>query len=379
MQKKVIALAIAGLVSGVAFAQSNVTIYGVADVGMEFGKYSDKGTQTRVQSGQSAGSRIGFKGEEALGNGLKAMFVMEAGVSLDTGNTSHGGSGTDAGVSASPLFGRQAFAGISSDKLGTVTFGRQYTTAYNTLVKADAFGYGLGAQLGNTVAKTTAAGARWDNAVFYKSPSFAGFSATAGYTSGAATGAEVATTGNAAVLTQNGRGMTVAGAYENGPIYAGLAYVEVTTLGTATAAPLNNMGTSKAFQLGASYDFKVVKLFGSYAQGKNTIDQSTSDAAKNNGWSLGAKAPFGNHAVMAQYSKLNDKTAANNDYTVYGVGYEYSMSKRTALYAAYARGDNKNAAGYGLDGAGPGTSAIASTAQAGYNPWNVMTGVRHSF
>jgi GBP family porin len=379
MQKKIIALAVAGLVSGVAFAQSNVTIYGVADVGIEAGKYSDKGMQTRVQSGQSAGSRIGFKGEEALGNGLKAMFVMEAGVSMDTGNTSHGGSGTD-GATASPLFGRQAFAGLSSDKLGTVTFGRQYTTAYNTLVKADAFGYGLNAQLGNTVAKTTAAGSRWDNAVFYKSPSFAGFSATAGYTSGAATGAEVATANSsAAVLTQNGRGVTVAGAYENGPIYAGLAYVEVDTLGTATAAPAGNMGKSKAAQFGASYDFKVVKLFGSYAQGKNTIDQSTADAAKNNGWSLGVKAPFGNHAVMAQYSKLNDKTAANADYSVWGAGYEYSLSKRTALYAAYAKGDNKNGASYGLDGAASGTSAIGSTAQAGYNPWNVMTGVRHSF
>jgi len=387
MQKKIIALAVAGLVSGVAFAQSNVTIYGIADVGMEFGKYSDKGMQTRVQSGQQSGSRLGFKGEEALGNGLKAMFVMEAGISLDTGNTSHGGSGTDTSATtsvASPLFGRQAYAGISSAKLGTVTLGRQYTTAFNTLVKADAFSYGLGAQLANTVARTAGAGSRWDNAVFYKSPSFAGFSATAGYSSGAtggpALGAEVVTTGtSAAVLTQNGRGMTVAAAYENGPIYAGLAYVEVTTLGTATAAPAGNMGTTKAVQLGASYDFKVVKLFGSYAQGKTTIDQSTANAADNNGWSLGAKAPFGNHAVMAQYSQLNDKLAANNDFTVYGVGYEYNLSKRTNLYAAYARGDNKNSAAFGMDGAAAGTSAIGSNVQAGYNPWNVMTGVRHTF
>ncbi|MEI7432128.1 MAG: porin, partial [Betaproteobacteria bacterium] len=84
MQKKIIALAVAGLVSGVAFAQSNVTVYGIADVGVEVAN-AGNGTQFRVQSGQSAGSRIGFKGEEALGNGLKAEFVLEAGVNLDTG------------------------------------------------------------------------------------------------------------------------------------------------------------------------------------------------------------------------------------------------------------------------------------------------------
>lgn len=375
MQKKVIALAVAGLVSGVAFAQSNVTIYGIADVGMEVGKYSDKGIQTRVQSGQSAGSRLGFKGEEALGNGLKAMFVLESGISMDTGNTSHGGQGT-AGT-AGPLFGRQSFAGISSDKFGAVTFGRQYTTAFNTLVKADAFGYGLGAQLGNTVAKVPGAGSRWDNAVFYKSPSFAGFSATAGYSSGFDTTINGAETLNYKTLSspekQNTRGVTAAAAYENGPAYVGLAYVETQGANTATTDLM-----TKGYQLGGSFDFKVVKAFASYASGKST-SAGNADTAKANGWSVGAKAPFGNHSVMAQYSKLNDKLATDADYSVWGVGYEYAMSKRTALYAAYAKGDNKNAAAYSLDGAAAGASAIGTNSQAAFNPWNVMTGVRHTF
>ena len=85
MQKKVIALAIAGLVSGAAFAQSNVTIYGVADVGMQ-NYNTGYGSKTTVVSGQNAGSRLGFKGEEALGNGLKAIFVLEAGLQIDTGS-----------------------------------------------------------------------------------------------------------------------------------------------------------------------------------------------------------------------------------------------------------------------------------------------------
>ena len=82
MQKKIIALAVAGLVSGVAFAQSNVTIYGVADANYYYAS-GDNLSRTGVDSGGLNGSRIGFKGEEALGNGLKAIFTMEYGTTID--------------------------------------------------------------------------------------------------------------------------------------------------------------------------------------------------------------------------------------------------------------------------------------------------------
>lgn len=374
MQKKVIALAVAGLVSGAAFAQSNVTIYGVADVGMEVGKYSDTaGVSTRAQSGQQAGSRLGFKGEEALGNGLKALFTLEMGISMDTGNQSHAGAGaagtTTSGVSTA--FGRQAFAGLSSDKFGTVTIGRQYTAFYNTLVKADAFGYGLGGQLGNTLAKLAGAGARTDNTIIYATPNFSGFSGAVAYSSGANAGAEVQNqNGLTAANTKAGRFVSASGAYENGPIYAGLAYSETT--GTTNAS------VSKTWVAAGSYDFKVVKLLASYANGKTDVDGGA-QTAKGDGWSLGAKVPLGTaHIISAQYSSLNDKMAADQDFRTWGVGYEYYLSKRTNLYAAYAKGYNKNGAAYALDGAGPGQSAVTGV-QPGFNPWNVMTGVRHTF
>lgn len=390
MQKKVIALAVAGLVSGAAFAQSNVTIYGVADVGVEVGKYGDNaGVVTRAQSGQQAGSRLGFKGEEALGNGLKALFTLEMGISMDTGNHSHAGAGVSATTSSA--FSRQAFAGLSSDKFGTVTIGRQYTAFFNTLVKADAFGYGLGAQLGNTLAKLPGATSRTDNTIIYATPNFSGFSGALAYGSGGAAGAE---TPNQAALTNQvnkvGRYVSAQAAYENGPVYAGLAYSELT--GGTPANLATNGYTNKTWVAAGSYDFKVVKVLASYAAGK--LDQDNGGTIyKGDGWSLGAKVPLGTaHVISAQYSKLNDKMSTDQDFKVWGVGYEYYLSKRTNLYAAYAKGSNNNGATYALDGAAVGNSAVvgssttyntmggvAGGSQAGYNPWNVMTGVRHTF
>ena len=130
MQKKIIALAVAGLVSGVAFAQTNVTIYGVADVGYTYsqsdrgnglsGDYKFSGLRDGTDNGQN-GSRIGFKGEEALGNGLKAIFVTELRISQTEG--------TQSGVA------RRTFVGLSSSKFGTFTAGRQYSAAGDVVGK----------------------------------------------------------------------------------------------------------------------------------------------------------------------------------------------------------------------------------------------------
>ena len=87
MQKKLIALAVAGLVSAPVFAQSNIQIYGVADAYFKGGKFMGEDTMG-VDSGGLAGSRIGFRGEEDLGSGLKAVFVLEQGINIDTGKFS---------------------------------------------------------------------------------------------------------------------------------------------------------------------------------------------------------------------------------------------------------------------------------------------------
>ena len=130
MQKKLIALAVASLASGAAFAQTNVTMYGVADVGYMYstgdagrvGNVPIPGTNTfsGINSGLLAGSRLGFRGEEALGNGLKAVFTLEYSLNLDNNS----GVGNTGGLNA-----RQQYVGLSHSGWGTVALGRQYHRA----------------------------------------------------------------------------------------------------------------------------------------------------------------------------------------------------------------------------------------------------------
>jgi predicted porin len=115
MQKKIIALAVAGLVSGAAFAQSNVTIYGIMDVGV-YGFSGNDESSTGIQSSGLSTSRLGFKGEEALGNGLKAVFNLETGIDPDNkGNWSSD---------------RQANVGLSGN-FGTILLGIQPSLSDN--------------------------------------------------------------------------------------------------------------------------------------------------------------------------------------------------------------------------------------------------------
>jgi predicted porin len=124
MQKKLIALAVASLASGAAFAQTNVTMYGIADAGYVYSQGDAAGSGTNkfsgIQSGLLSGSRLGFKGEEALGNGLKAIFTLEYSLNIDNNTGVGSGSG---GLNA-----RQQFVGLAGG-FGTVALGRQYAPA----------------------------------------------------------------------------------------------------------------------------------------------------------------------------------------------------------------------------------------------------------
>ena len=123
MQKKMIALAVAGLVSGAAFAQTNVTVYGVVDVGYMYSK-SDNLKFSGLESGGMSGSRIGFRGTEALGNGLNAVFQAEFGFATDSFN----------GVSPFTNL-RNSWVGLQHASYGTFTAGRQNSVAYDWVSK----------------------------------------------------------------------------------------------------------------------------------------------------------------------------------------------------------------------------------------------------
>ena len=327
MQKKIIALAVAGLASTAAFAQSNVQVYGVVDVGFQRSSSSDTSTlksRSGLDSGLQNGSRIGFRGTEDLGNGLKASFVLEYGLAADTGVF-----GTTA---------RQSFLALSNN-FGTIAAGRQYTPQYGLLSKVDPFGtgtvgdvvYGRGVYFtGASAVKDTI---RLDNLVAYVSPNFGGFNVIAGYTADGIGDEEVtlktAKSGNAKIWAINPN-------YSNGPLFVGLNYHQVKI---DSAADYKD----KVWDLGATYDFGVVKLAAVYGQMKaEAADEKTKQ------WLVGATVPVSAAgAALVSYARnKTDVTGAGSDEKAskWAVGYTHALSKRTNLYAVYAKIKTNDAA-----------------------------------
>ena len=371
MQKKIIALAVAGLMSGAAFAQSNVQIYGVADAFFGQDKASTAAgattpvKRTVVDDGVLAGSRIGFRGTEDLGGGLKALFTLEFGVNSEEA----------AGLQTNA---RQQMVGLTGG-WGTFVAGRLYSPGYNI---ANKFNTGVGGQrlsalaaLQDEVGATINMGAsgRLNNGMAYVSPSMSGLVATAAYTT----------------LGENSRGASdrVWGLgldYDNGPIAVSAAHHNIVTntaattgaalnatvtlvaaaCGTGTTligavsngpgATLNACGSNatagaNAFDrktkeniIAGSYDFGVAKAVLTY---QNQKTNTTVETAKNNIWNMGAIVPVGGAgSFRINYARLNDKMVANNDAKSWATGYIHSLSKRTSVYGGYSQTKSKNAA-----------------------------------
>ncbi|GBG02521.1 porin [Azospira sp. I13] len=372
MQKKLIALAVAGLASTAAFAQSNVTIYGVADATFDVVKTSsaagnaDLGSMTRVSTNSSY---IGFKGLEDLGNGLKAVFQFESSVAFDTG----------AGLNTA----RDSYAGIAGG-FGTVAAGRLTgpTRALGASLDVFAGSTGIGAnsgiigKLGNMVPVISAPAARgatiensvfdtrFSNTIAYISPNLSGFTLTGAYVSG-----ENKTLDNA-VVKANLKGYDVGAVYNNGPIMAGLTYNHVA---------LGDLNDTKAkdLRLGGSYNFGVASLRVMYDRVK--ADDNVGTDIKQNVWGIGGTYNVTtNGKLVAQYYKAGDvkvagATANETGAKLFAVGYEHSLSKRTLLKATYSRLANNDFANYGF-----GVSPIGGTA-AGATNSGVQVGLRHSF
>lgn len=132
MKKSLIALATIGALSGVAHADSNVTVYGVVDAAVRTANNQNASGDSlnSVGNGLLQGNRLGFKGQEDLGGGLKAVFQLESGFNIGDGTAAQNGA----------TFSRNATVGLSDAKLGTLTIGRQNNLAYDTLIATDVYG-----------------------------------------------------------------------------------------------------------------------------------------------------------------------------------------------------------------------------------------------
>src|SRR5690554_5939499 len=172
MKKSLLVAALITGFAGVAQAETAVTLYGIVDGGIAYERVKGtvngadyKGTRTGMLSGGQSGNRWGLKGTEDLGNGLQAVFVLENGFNIGTGQASQG----------SRMFGRQATVGLQSDAWGRLDFGRQTNIASKYFAGvATPFGTDFGtAGVGTTF--SAADSVRYDNMIMYQTPNYAGF------------------------------------------------------------------------------------------------------------------------------------------------------------------------------------------------------------
>lgn len=370
MQKKIIALAIAGLASTAAFAQSNVTIYGSMDYGYSY-RYDSLingvDSQSALDGGITQGNRLGFKGVEDLGNGVKAVFVAEMGFQGDTGATGQGGLG----------FGRQAYVGLTGG-FGTVVGGRLYTPWHSFVSAIDPFASGTVGQYKN-VSGSDVLGlfdpARVDNAVAYISPSFGGFTLTAAYSNNAI-GQE-----NADFNSRNNSVYALLGQYAAGPVVVGLNYHYIAPSAVATGAiPTQIVDSVQDATLGGTYDFGVAKLHAMYSWNNIDLDGNGDTTVQN--YLLGVSVPVGKVTIKGSYvysdADFNDGVAQQ-----FAIGANYALSKRTDLYTAFSYIDNDNNRGAVVGDASNGNQSVnnvfGGTAAGTSFQQGFQVGVRHTF
>jgi predicted porin len=422
MQKKLIALAIAGLASTGALAQTNVTIWGVADVGY-FNIQSDQAVSAANPTGKDnkfsgignaglSGNRLGFRASEDLGGGLTAGVWWEFG-SVSTDGGAQAGAASVSGLAST----RQAYVHLTSKDYGAFQAGRIYTAGTNAAGKFDPEGaaaFGPVSRITTGLALSIDGGgnnnARVNNSIAWLSPNWKGFTAQVQYAFGengeqtkaaaavaaanvppAAPVAAVAAVpgGNSDDARMWGLGVD----YTNGPWAVGFAYNDWSDYGGTTSGTASRDMTE--WFIGGSYDFGMLKLTGSYqdfdmdnmttaaAQGATTGAATRGASSQGDIWSLGVVVPVMKAGtVTVSYASLDrsTRTAAGAarmgaDADGWGISYKHAMSKRTTAYVGYTQLDNSNKANP-LSTLGVGTVATP-TAGKDSSGWGM--GMRHTF
>ncbi|MBO9353042.1 porin [Bordetella petrii] len=313
---------LAGLAGG-AHAETQVTLYGLIDLGYMNDRDDTKGTSQGIDSGNVSGSRWGIKGAEDLGNGLKAIFQLESGFNADNGTSAQSGR----------LFGRWAYVGLKSAMLGEVRLGRQWALGREWGGVATPFSIawsrsGLGTTFGYNDGDFGSSGIA-DNMVLWRSPKLHGFEAAVGY-SFAINGDQEFGTGN------NDRMVTTGIRYSRGPLRAALTYDHV-YVDRRRASGTNPAQDTSNWQLGASYDFEVVRVYAGAGRISGANKGPAKDVDRDYAWTAGVRVPWGPGALLASWQQTT-----NSKIQAYAIGYLYDVSKRTDLYAFYNHSETRD-------------------------------------
>ncbi|MFJ3044847.1 porin [Herbaspirillum chlorophenolicum] len=373
MKKSSLLLLAAGLTSGgAAFAQTNVTIYGIVDTSIHYlsNANANGSSNIRVDNGAIANSRLGFKGTEDLGGGLKAMFQLENGFSSDTGAMSQ----------ANTLFNRQSWVGLQGS-FGKVRLGKQNTPLFDLL--ADHFDpLTVGNYASNSWLPAAGTLIRTPNMVRYDGD-FGPVSAAVSYAFGEQAGS-----------MRPGSQFSSALRYASGAFAIGGGFQQ--TVDTTTA---RNKDT--VWNLSASYDFGSAKVFGgwfnikdatgmtaAYMAADSDVSSSSAWTKANAGGTVGVQRKDNGFFLGTSYKATSALTLTGAFYydksknvsyggTNYGdgkryalVGWaDYALSKRTQLYTTIDYNKAKDAAVYELTNSASGKNSLTT----------VGVGIRHIF
>lgn len=355
---------------GAAQAQSSVAIYGVIDVGVEYIRNVGAGGDDlwRVPSNTSiTPSRLGLRGNEALGAGFGAVFTLEMGIAPDQGTAQFG-----------RLFGRQAFAGISSP-YGTVSLGRQYTMLFWSILDADIL---AGNVFGSGSLDPYLPNARADNSIAWRGM-FSGLTLGATYS----LGRDVINAGPSPVGTNcPGESATERGACREWSVLVkydsarwGVAVANDRLNGRSLGPPpdavfggLNSSDkTDDRLSLNGYVKVADGKIGGGLIRRRNDGDAVK---PKSDLWYLGASYPIGAWTLDAQLLALRFDDVADRDSTLFAARALYNLSRRTAVYVQIARIENDALAAVSVSAGAPGSNPPSGGSQ---NALNV--GVRHLF
>ena len=375
MKKSLIALAVLAA-AGAASAQSSVTLFGIVDATLAFGKGKGVGSSDKTQLTNSGynSSRLGFRGTEDLGGGMSASFWLEAGVANDNGqgaptsadNQNVGVFSSATGANAPVRSGSQGltFNRRSTVSLaggfGEVRLGRDYTPQFWNLTVFDPFGTN---GVGTTQTLVSSLGGpttiRASNSIGYFLPgNLGGFYGQVQYY----LGENNRPNGGTAFNEDDGRGYGVRFGYAAGPINVAAA---------TSRTEFRNAGGGLSFRedirqsnIGGQFDFGVAKVMAHYSRDESGLREG-------DGYLVGGLFPLGAGEIRLAYSQYKiDVTGPDPRTRKLAVGYVHNLSKRTALYTTFARVKNNNGAAIALNGA----TTAANTSSTGFD-----FGIRHSF
>lgn len=350
MKKTLIAAAVMAT-SGIAFAASNVTLYGVIEEGVLLEKAKHADTTVQLRSGFDQGSRWGIKGVEDLGNGYSVGFILEQGFSADDGNVANAGNGTTSG------FTREAFMYVNGD-FGKFGAGRTGTLASGAQSNHILTGWALGTGLGLS-SWTSAIGtsfSRTNNSVVYATPVFSGFSVHAMYSNGLATDTDK--------WSDNSHYYGLGVKYQANAIRSSLIFEAVDNKATGTDA-VYTINYGLEYNLG-SWTPMFAYQFAHQNSGRRThmFGLSAKVAVGGGDVLVGGRYLFGKDEAKNVGA---NKVAVDGDVRAWNIGaaYIYPLSKRTALkaYAGYADSGKE----------------WKDVENVAYNGYQVYLGMRHSF